>query len=34
MVFQSPHPSQRPDHLLDTAPQAVQEKVLVFAMTF
>lgn len=27
MVFHSPHPSQRPDHLLKEAPQALQEKV-------
>jgi hypothetical protein len=32
IVFHAPQPSQRPDHLLKDAPQAVQEKVLGFAM--
>jgi hypothetical protein len=27
MVFHSPHPSQRPDHLLKLAPQDVHENV-------
>src|SRR6056300_373873 len=30
MVFQSPQPSQRPDHLVVTLPQAVQEYDAVF----
>ena len=33
MVFHSPQPSQRPDHLVCVAPQAEQEKDVVFAMT-
>jgi hypothetical protein len=33
MVFQSPHPSHRPDHLVELAPHAEQVNVVVaFAM--
>jgi hypothetical protein len=33
IVFQSPQPSQRPDHLVELAPQAEHVKVVVdFAM--
>ena len=33
IVFHAPQASQRPDHLLKDAPQALQEKLLDFAMT-
>lgn len=32
IVFHAPQASQRPDHLLEDAPQALQEKVLDFAI--
>jgi hypothetical protein len=32
MVFQAPHASQRPDHLVCAAPQALQVKLGVLPM--
>ncbi len=32
IVFHAPQASQRPDHLLKDAPQALHEKLLDFAM--